>query len=101
MSIFTKENSEYIYELFQEFMNSINIYIIWIMLHWCCSALYVEYCAPQTFIGFFMSPIYAVTPVCKALRWTIYNSGSSIEAMWFIIGSIFLKKLIPIKFGNN
>jgi len=92
----TKENGIYIYELLREFINGIIMYIIWIVLHYGCSNLYSYHCTPLTVTGFLLSPFYAVSPHCKALRWVIYNSGNSIEAMWFIIGSLIVKKLIPI-----
>ena len=94
----TSENSIYIYGLFMEFINGISMYIIWIILHYFCSNLYSYYCTPLTITGFLLSPFYAVSVQCKSLRWVIYNSGSSIEAMWFIIGSVIVKKLIPIDY---
>ena len=93
---FTRENGIYIYGLLQEVINGFSMYIIWIVLHYCCSNIYSYHCTPLTVMGFILSPFYAVSPQCKALRWVIYNSGGSIEAMWFIIGSLIMKKLLPI-----
>ena len=94
------ENGIYIYEILREFINCVSMYIIWIILHYSCSNIYSYHCTPLTITGFLLSPFYAVSPQCKALRWVIYNSGNSIEAMWFIIGSLIVKKLIPYNNKN-
>jgi hypothetical protein len=73
------------------------IYILWIVLHFISSHLYVKLCVQNTITGFLISPFMAVTPQCQALRWVIYNGGNSINAMWIIIGSWALLHLIPIR----
>ena len=77
--------------------NAVGMYLVWIVLHYISAQLYAEFCTPKTIQGFLLSPFYAISPQCKSLRWIIYNSGSSIEAMWFIAASFVLSRLIPVR----
>ena len=75
-----------------------NIYcltILWIILHYTSSHLYIYLCTPLTISGFIMSPFIAPAPHCQALRWLIYQGGNSISSMWIFLGSWFIKQLIP------
>ena len=84
--------------LAKEIINIGGIYITWIVLHFVCSNLYAQYCTPKSVIGFIYSPFAATLLHCKCLRWTTYNAGTSIENMWFMLGTWILKRLIPIPF---
>jgi hypothetical protein len=70
------------------------IYIVWILLHYICSHLYVSWCAPLTIIGFILSPFVALAPHCQAFRWVILNGSNSITAMWFTFGTWIAKKIV-------
>lgn len=37
--------------------NAVGIYLLWIILHYACSHLYVYYCTPMSFVGFITSPV--------------------------------------------
>lgn len=76
--------------------NAFGIYLLWILLHYLCSHLYVYYCTPGTFIGFITSPIVVPLPHCQAFRWIIYNGGNSITNMWIILGLWVTKHLVVI-----
>lgn len=89
-SIFTNKSVMYVLEM-------IGFYLLWIVLHYVSANLYAEYCVKKTIIGFLLSPFVSTMPHCKTLRWIIYQGGKSIEAMWFIIGGIIFKRLIPIQ----
>jgi hypothetical protein len=70
------------------------IYLLWISFHYFASQLYVPFCAPNTIIGFLLSPILASTPQCKALRWIINFGGNEMETMWLIFGLWITTKLL-------
>ena len=70
------------------------IYLLWIMLHFGATHLYVEYCVPKSWFGLLTSPFLTSTPQCQGLRWLIYNGGNQINNMWISIGSWIYIKLI-------
>jgi len=63
------------------------VYILWILLHYFASHLYIFYCVPNTYIGFFMSPFMTMAPHCQGLRWIVYNGADIIDNMWIILGT--------------
>ena len=69
-------------------------YLVWIMLHYACSHLYVQYCVPSGIIGFLYSPFMTPMPHCVAMRWVVYNGGKIVEVMWFMVGKWALEKLV-------
>ena len=84
------------------FVNLFGIYLVWIVIHYAASHLYVKFCVPDNVYGFIVSPVIAPAPHCQALRWSIYNGGNSISAMWIILGAWILSHLQPIRiFRNN
>jgi hypothetical protein len=70
------------------------IYLLWIMLHFFASHLYIKFCVPASFIGFIVSPFLTTTPHCQGLRWVIYNGANTINNMWIIIGSWLTSSLL-------
>jgi len=83
-------------EIFYDLRGIIFLYILWIFLHYVSAHLYVYLCVPATLMGFVLAPFLVPAPHCQALRWAIYNGGNSILAMWVLLGSWLVKKLIPI-----
>jgi hypothetical protein len=69
------------------------LYLLWIIIHFGASALYLEWCVPQTMAGFLWSPFLAPMPHCRVLRWAIYEGGESINVMWLMI-SVFVARLL-------
>lgn len=96
MIIFNYENVRIIIHLLQHIWDVFGIYIVWIVLHFISSHLYVQYCTPNTIIGFVSSPIVSPLPHCQAFRWIIYNGGNSIMNMWIILGLWLMKHLVII-----
>ena len=88
--VFTNKTVIYVFEM-------IGFYLLWIILHYVSANLYAEYCVNKSIVGFLLSPFVSTMPHCKTLRWLIYQGGNSIEAMWFIIGGMIFKRLIPIQ----
>ena len=76
--------------------NAFGIYVLWVLLHYICSHLYVYYCTPASFVGFITSPMLVPLPHCQAFRWIIYNGGNSITNMWIILGLWITKYLVVI-----
>ena len=70
------------------------IYVVWIVLHYVCSHLYVAWCTPLTVVGFLLSPFVVPAPHCQAFRWVIVNGSNSITAMWFAVGTWIAKKIV-------
>lgn len=63
------------------------VYVMWIILHFGASHLYIYICVPQTFWGFIISPFMSVTPQCQSLRWIIYTGANIINNMWIVLGT--------------
>ena len=82
-------------ELTKYMYSIIKIYVLWIILHFVASHLYIYFCTPKTIIGFIMSPLMVITPQCQGLRWIIYNSGNVINNMWLIFGTWTSSWLLP------
>ena len=85
-------------ETFQSLLRSakeiFGIYILWILLHYIASHLYIHFCAPLSIWGFLMSPFIAPSPHCHALRWTIYTGANAINSMWVVLGVWLSSKLV-------
>ena len=72
------------------------VYILWMFLHFVSANLYVYYCANMSFIGFFMSPILASAPHCRAIRWIMNAGAQSIDTMWIVLGTWVCSKLVLV-----
>ena len=71
-----------------------SLYLFWIMLHYFSTQMYVYYCAPRGFYGFFISPFLVAAPHCRAIRWIIHNGGNMVDNMWIILGTWLCSKVI-------
>jgi hypothetical protein len=72
------------------------IYMLWIGLHYVSAHLYTKVCAPDTFIGFIMSPLMVVAPHCRALRWVIHTAAGVIDNMWLVFGTWICANILPM-----
>jgi hypothetical protein len=99
------------YNLFLSFFNFLyktiiflikvsGIYLLWIILHFFASHLYVKLCVPNTIIGFLMSPFMTATPHCQSLRWIVYNAASTVNNMWLILGSWICSNILILNKEN-
>ena len=70
------------------------VYGLWIVAHYFASLLYVRWCVPLSFIGFIVSPFVSTLPYCVALRWVIHTSGDTIQAMFVLLGTWLLSKIL-------
>jgi hypothetical protein len=77
------------------------IYLLWIILHYIASHLYVKLCVPNTVIGFLISPFMIATPHCQGLRWIVYNAANIINNMWILMGSWICSILLIINNNNT
>ena len=71
-----------------------SLYLFWIMLHYFSTQMYVYYCAPRGFYGFFISPFLVAAPHCRAILWIIHNGGNMVDNMWIILGTWLCSKII-------
>lgn len=70
------------------------IYILWIILHYIASWLYSYWCTPWGIAGFIITPFIINSPHCTALRWCIVHGAETLTAMWIIMGSWLVTKLV-------
>ena len=90
--------SKFLYKTIKFVIKISGLYIIWIILHYTASHLYIKLCVPNTIIGFLMSPFMTATPHCQGLRWLIYNAAIMINNMWILFGAWICSTLL---FINN
>jgi len=76
--------------------NMAGIYMLWIGLHYVSAHLYTKICAPDTFLGFIMSPLMVVAPHCRALRWVIHTAAGVIDNMWLVFGTWICANILPM-----
>jgi len=76
------------------------IYLLWIVLHYVASQLYVKLCVPNTLVGFVISPFMVATPHCQGLRWIVYNAANIINNMWILMGAWICSTLLIINREN-
>ena len=84
----------YIYKVITLGLGIFGIYLIWILLHYFASHLYVKLCVPNTMYGFIVSPFLVATPYCTGLRWLIYTGANTIHNMWILFGSWISSRVI-------
>lgn len=77
------------------------IYLLWIILHYFASHLYVKLCVPSTLFGFIMSPFMTATPHCQGLRWIVYNAANMINNMWIVFGAWICSTILIINRDNT
>ena len=71
-----------------EFINAAaGLFLLWVVIHFVATQLYVYYCVPLTFMGFIMSPLMVAAPHCCAFRWCIINGANNISTMWVVFGT--------------
>ena len=75
------------------FLSIFGIYILWILLHYYASQMYVTYCVPTGFYGFLITPILVQSPHCCIFRWMINNGAYTINNIWGFIGGFIMRIL--------
>jgi hypothetical protein len=73
------------------------VYLIWIIAHYVASHLYVKWCVQSSFIGLLMSPFLVPAPHCQGLRWAVVNGATNINAMWLVLSTWIVAKIIPFR----
>lgn len=76
------------------------LYLLWILLHYFASHLYIKFCVPKTLIGFVLSPFLTATPHCQGLRWIVFNGANMISNMWITLGSWICSTILIINNEN-
>lgn len=82
------------YKTLRVFFKISGIYLLWIMLHFVASHLYIDLCVPKTIVGLLISPFLMSTPHCQGLRWIVFNAANVINNMWIIVGAWICSYLI-------
>lgn len=100
MHTFNSANT-YTINAFWFIFDACSIYLMWIVLHYLASHLYVYFCSPKTFVGFLYSPLIIAAPHCRALRWVIFNGAISIDNMWIVFGTWLCSKIFIPKLTQN
>ena len=77
----------YMYTLGCLITKVVGIYMLWILLHYFGSHIYIRLCVPNSIYGFMISPFLTSTPHCQALRWGVYNGANIINYMWMEFGA--------------
>ena len=78
---------QYIYTLGCLITKVVGMYVLWVLLHYFGSHIYIRLCVPNTIYGFLISPFLTSTPHCQALRWCVYNGANIINYMWMEFGA--------------
>jgi len=77
------------------------VYLMWILLHYFASQLYVKLCTPSSVFGFIMSPFLTTTPYCQGLRWVIYNGAIMINNMWIFLATWLCANVFILNNNNT
>jgi len=77
-----------------------SVYLMWILLHYFSSQLYVKLCTPSNMYGLLMSPFLVTTPYCQGLRWLIYNGSVMINNMWIVLATWLCANLFIMNNNN-
>jgi len=73
------------------------VYLIWIAAHYIASHIYVRLCVQASFIGFLISPFLVPAPHCQGLRWVVMTGATNINAMWLVLSTWFVNKILPFR----
>ena len=83
--------------MYKKVLDLTYIYMIWILLHYTSSHIYVKLCTHNSIKGFILSPFLANSLHCNTLRWVMNNGADSINSMWVVLGTYISTKILKIK----
>ena len=75
-------------------MSASSIYILWILLHFIASHVYIDHCVGSSWKDIFISVFYVSSPYCQGVSWLIYNGSRQIACIWVIFGTYFSTQLL-------
>lgn len=76
-----------------QLFHMIKFYVFWMFLHYVTTHVYSYMCTPMSVLGFFTSPLLAISPVCRSIDWMRTISIYTIENMWYLFGLWFSAKM--------
>jgi hypothetical protein len=85
-------------------ISAMKVYLFWNTMHWGAIQFYQHFCAPQTIIGYIMTPLMSQTPHCRTADWIhrtstdAFNSITTLVVTW---GTSFVSKWFSIKSHTN
>jgi len=86
MALFDRYSNNMLIRVPIHVFNIIKFYLFWIVIHYITTHAYSNYCTPMSMLGFFTSPLLAISPVCRAVDWMRTISIYTIENMWYLFG---------------
>ena len=99
--LYINNTFSYIYYALKIMVKVSGVYLMWIILHYGASHLYIQLCVPKTPWGFLISPFLTATPHCQGLRWIVYNAANVINNMWVILGAWVCSTILLINRDNT
>lgn len=75
------------------FMTTGGIYVLWTFAHFIASHAYVQLCTPFNIVGLISSPFMMASPHCQGLRWVIYEAGNKVSIMWGLLAGWVIAKI--------
>jgi hypothetical protein len=91
-----KKSCIFVFSCIKFIMKISGVYLLWILMHFVASHLYIKFCVPSSFFGFIISPFMTASPHCQGLRWIIYTGANTINNMWVILGTWLCSYLIQL-----
>lgn len=86
MDLFETYSNNIFFRACYQFFTMIKFYLFWIVIHYITTHAYSNYCTPMSMLGFFTSPLLAISPACRAVDWMRTVSIYTIENMWYLFG---------------
>ena len=86
MDLFETCSNNIFFRVCYRFFTMIKFYLFWIVIHYITTHAYSNYCTPMSMLGFFTSPLLAISPACRAVDWMRTVSIYTIENMWYLFG---------------
>jgi hypothetical protein len=92
---------KYVFYVLKFIFRVSGVYLMWIVLHYGASHLYIQLCVPKTPWGFILSPFMTATPHCQGLRWIVYNAANVINNMWIMFGAWICSAILMFNKENG
>ena len=92
--------SKYLIDTAVFVMSASSVYILWILLHFVASHIYIDHCVGNYWKDIFVSVFYVSSPYCQGVSWVIYNGSRQIAYIWVIFGTYLSTQLLHNLFSK-
>ena len=65
MDLFETYSNNIFFRACYQFFTMIKFYLFWIVIHYITTHAYSNYCTPMSMLGFFTSPLLAISPLVE------------------------------------